>query len=229
MKQHCDKNGYLHVGLSGGGKYTTRSVHRLVALAFIPNPFGYKEVNHIDGSKLNNAVSNLEWCSRSHNISETFRLGLKVNKKGSESAHAKTFYQFNAKTGAFICMWGSLTDCAKHLAFETGYEPDVIRANLTAALHNRIKTCCGYIFSFKEDIMPELKSHKWKKGQKGVIGVKKDLKGNVVKQLRFESVRDVALAGFDPSLVCKCLKGKRQTHKDFAWCYEDEYNNSKQC
>lgn len=227
MKPVVDKGGYLRIGLSGGSrsKHTTRLVHQLVALAFIPNPSGYREINHIDGNKLNNTVSNLEWCSRSHNVSEAFRLGLKVNKKGSESDLAKTFFQFNAKTGAFICMWGSLVECAKYLAFETGYEPNVIRTNLTANLHNRIKTCCGYIFSFKEDIMPELASHKWEMGQKGVIGVRRDLKGNVVEQLRFESVRDVAMAGFDPSLVCKCLKGKRQSHKDFAWFYEDEYNS----
>lgn len=42
-------------------------IHRLVADAFIPNPHGFDEVNHLDGNKSNNSVSNLEWCSCEQN------------------------------------------------------------------------------------------------------------------------------------------------------------------
>ena len=42
-------------------------VHTLVATAFIPNPHGYKEINHIDENGTNNNVSNLEWCDRWYN------------------------------------------------------------------------------------------------------------------------------------------------------------------
>lgn len=58
---------YERVHLSLNGKSKTVSVHRLVALAFVENPNNYKEVNHIDENKLNNAASNLEWCTRSYN------------------------------------------------------------------------------------------------------------------------------------------------------------------
>ena len=54
-----------------------RKVHREVALAFIPNPDNLPEVNHIDGNKENNHVSNLEWCTRSHNVKHSFDTGLK--------------------------------------------------------------------------------------------------------------------------------------------------------
>lgn len=43
-------------------------IHRLVAVAFIPNPEGKAEINHIDGNKTNNCASNLEWCSRLENM-----------------------------------------------------------------------------------------------------------------------------------------------------------------
>jgi hypothetical protein len=57
------------------------SVHRLVALAFIPNPKNKKVVNHLDGDKANNIVSNLEWVTPSENDLHAFRIGLRSNKK----------------------------------------------------------------------------------------------------------------------------------------------------
>ena len=61
--------GYLKVKLikNGTGKYAY--VHRLVALAFIDNPNHYTEVNHKDENPKNNTVENLEWCTRSYNMS----------------------------------------------------------------------------------------------------------------------------------------------------------------
>lgn len=63
-------------------------LHRLVAQHFIPNPLGLAEVNHIDGDKLNNKVSNLEWCTREYNVQHAFKLGLKT-QKGSSNANTK--------------------------------------------------------------------------------------------------------------------------------------------
>lgn len=61
--------GYCTVGLCDKNKRTTALVHRLVAMAFIPNPNNLKEVNHKDEDKQNNHVENLEWCSREYNMS----------------------------------------------------------------------------------------------------------------------------------------------------------------
>lgn len=56
-----------------------RSLHRLVAEHFIPNPLGLPQVNHIDGDRLNNAASNLEWCSASANVLHAYAAKLKTN------------------------------------------------------------------------------------------------------------------------------------------------------
>ena len=56
-----------------------RPLHRLVAEAFVPNPQNLPQVNHIDGNRLNNAASNLEWCSASANVQHAYTTGLKTN------------------------------------------------------------------------------------------------------------------------------------------------------
>lgn len=69
------KEGYNVVNL----KMKTHYVHRLVAEAFIPNPYNKPQVNHIDGNKLNNNIDNLEWCTGSENIKHAYRNNLIQN------------------------------------------------------------------------------------------------------------------------------------------------------
>jgi len=75
---------YISVNLTRENKQKTFSVHRLVALTFIPNPENKLEVNHIDGNKLNNSINNLEWCTRSENEIHSYINGLQSGRKGSK-------------------------------------------------------------------------------------------------------------------------------------------------
>jgi len=59
---------YLNVVLTDGEKYESIKVHVLVARTFLPNLYGYQEVDHIDGNKQNNRVENLEWVSHAENL-----------------------------------------------------------------------------------------------------------------------------------------------------------------
>ena len=67
LKPKIDKYGYEVVGLSVNGKIYHRTVHRLVALTFVPNPYNLPTVNHINEIKTDNRVSNLEWASIADN------------------------------------------------------------------------------------------------------------------------------------------------------------------
>lgn len=63
-----DKDGYLYVCFHKNGKQKLYKVHRLVAIAFIPNPDNLPCVNHKDENPSNNRVENLEWCTQKYNI-----------------------------------------------------------------------------------------------------------------------------------------------------------------
>lgn len=65
--ERLNGKGYYRCNLKNKGSRYDFTVHRLVAMAFIPNPQNYREVNHKDGIKTNNCVENLEWCSSSQN------------------------------------------------------------------------------------------------------------------------------------------------------------------
>lgn len=68
--------GYLVVSLRNKGKQYLRRVHRLVALAYIPNPENKPDINHKDGNKQNNQVENLEWVTNSENHRHASTAGL---------------------------------------------------------------------------------------------------------------------------------------------------------
>lgn len=82
-------DGYEKVRLIHQSKDKTMRVHRLVADAFIPNPDNKDTVNHIDGNKKNNIVSNLEWVDRSEQMTHAYDLGLKTSRLGSYNSNAK--------------------------------------------------------------------------------------------------------------------------------------------
>lgn len=76
LKQSIGTDGYLHVVLSNHSVTTTQSVHRLVAESFISCPDRSFQVNHIDGNKKNNCLSNLEWVTQSQNTLHAYENGL---------------------------------------------------------------------------------------------------------------------------------------------------------
>lgn len=86
MKATISKKGYvrLSVMLPCGGRITAQ-VHRMVALAFIPNPLNLPQVNHIDGNKQNNKIDNLEWISNLENMRHAWKTGLRNKEKISLS------------------------------------------------------------------------------------------------------------------------------------------------
>lgn len=82
IKQHKDKKGYYRIKLLG----KTKKVHRIIGETFIPNPLKKETINHKDGNKANNKISNLEWSSRSENTKHAYDTGLKIGYKGRKKS-----------------------------------------------------------------------------------------------------------------------------------------------
>lgn len=111
-------NGYYKVGLAdGNGSHKQMFIHRLVANHFIPNPYNFNQINHKDGDKSNNHVTNLEWCSSEQNIKHAFKTGL---RKGYMSANDKEFYLNKVLSGVQV----------KDLAKSLGRRPETLHKML---------------------------------------------------------------------------------------------------
>ena len=83
-------NGYPAVDICTNGKRKMHRIHRLVAVAFIPNPDNKPQINHKDGDKLNNHVSNLEWMTNQENQQHGWDTGLFESKRlAIGKAHSK--------------------------------------------------------------------------------------------------------------------------------------------
>jgi hypothetical protein len=91
LKFTIDKSGYYRLGLTKDNMQKNFLVHRLVCIAFLPNPQKKETVNHINGIKTDNRLLNLEWATHSENQKHSHQIGLKCFKgeKGPNSKLTK--------------------------------------------------------------------------------------------------------------------------------------------
>lgn len=157
LKPMISNSGYQRVDLFKNKKRKQFSVHRLVAIAFIDNPFDKPFVNHKDENKLNNCIDNLEWLDHIENcqygtaiqrrVANTDYKKRRTNNANQIKAVSIPISQFDIH-GNFIRHWNSAAECSRVL-------------NITASGIRRVvlgerKTAGGYIFKERgEDLLHE--------------------------------------------------------------------------
>lgn len=156
IKQNYSQR-YIRNNLWKKCKYKTLSIHRLVAEAFVPNPSNYKIVNHKDGNRYNNNATNLEWCTQSHNVKESYRLGLQKTftppmakdyipwNKGKTMSKEYVANHCNSKKvaqydleGNLINLWDSASEAQRTLKI----------GNITKCCRGERKTSYGFAWKY---------------------------------------------------------------------------------
>lgn len=171
LKQSKHKDEYLQVSLSRNGKKKTFTIHKLVALAFIPNPDNLLEVNHKDENKQNNHIENLEFCNHTYNInygtckkriskahkgkkhleetkqklrkpkSEEHKQKIRKAQKGKPNYKRRKPIQQYTKDNVFIKEWDSAKSVSKEL--------NIYASAITSCCRGTINSAYGFIWKYK--------------------------------------------------------------------------------
>ena len=112
LKLRTDKCGYLHVVLSKNNKVKAYLVHRIIAETFLPNTDNLPQVNHKDENKLNNVVSNLEWCTHEYNVNYGTR-NERMSKNLTNNIYTSREVDVYDLDMNFIETLPSLAECAR--------------------------------------------------------------------------------------------------------------------
>lgn len=136
LRPSINEGGYRQVTLSVDGISKTITVHRLVAMAFVPNPDGKPQVNHIDENKLNNNAENLEWVTLHENVLHS--------AKGEGSRKGKAVAKMNINGAGPLEVYKSITAAA--------VSNGTTKGAICAVLHGRQHTAGGFRWIYEEDL-----------------------------------------------------------------------------
>ena len=210
--------GYVIISLNKDGVQYTRFLHKLVAEAFLPNPQGKPEVDHIDTDKNNNTVSNLRWVTRAENMNNPITYSamsgnaMKNPVSGAKNPFSRSVAQYSFD-GELIAEFESVG-----LASKT-----------TGLSHTSIQRCAkginksggGYVWKYTSEAQMKATA----KSRKGVIGhpisqIDKD--GNVVAE--YVSIQEAARqTGFLPENIGRAARGVGfKTYKGFKWRFIEQ-------
>ena len=159
LEGYPDKDGYLYVNLCKDGKGKQCMIHRLVAMAFIPNPDNLPEVNHIDENKQNNYVENLEWCSKSYNMTYNGRakkVGKKLRGRKQSEEHIKKVAEKmtnNPKLSKPVIGINKISGLIVEFpsTHEAERQTGIYHGNIIACLKGKYKSAGGYVWFYADD------------------------------------------------------------------------------
>ena len=139
------KDGYLKITLSKNGQTKTYQVHRLVAEAYIPNPEGKPQVNHLDENKKNNYVSNLSWATAKENMNYGTR-----NERMLETKRKNGTLGGNNRKAVYCVELKRTFESTYHAARELGLD----QGSISKCCNGKQGTCGKLHFIFESEVEP---------------------------------------------------------------------------
>lgn len=134
-KPSVGKRGYLVYSMHKDKHSYLRTLHIMLARAFLPNPKNLPQVNHIDGDKLNNSLSNLEWCTGYDNVMHARNTGLHLTD--GDKAVVQCLLD-----GTPIKVYRSISEASRETGISRGAIGNV------ASKKKKYKTAGGYIWNY---------------------------------------------------------------------------------
>ena len=227
LKPAKTRAGYLRVHLSLNGHVSAMSLHRLVAMAFIPNPDNKPTVNHINEVKTDNRVENLEWATmHEQNVHgtriERVRAHTDFKNRGIDYAAVAAHHDYknlNRKQmkpvlqydmdGNFIAKFDGVSEAARSVGVSAGFLCSVLRRNL--------RSCGGSQWRYFEGNTEAIDPIQPRKHKLNPV-VQLDMTGVVIAE--FPSVKEAAKeTGAHRSSISRCARGRGISAGGYKWRY----------
>jgi hypothetical protein len=132
-----DSDGYLVLDLYKEGKGKFFKVHRLVGFAFLEVFENKNQINHINGIKTDNTVSNLEWCNQSENQIHAYKANLKIPQINNE----KAVLMYKKGSSEFVKEFKSISEASNYLS--------CTKSDIVNVLKKRQKSVRNHSFEYK--------------------------------------------------------------------------------
>lgn len=152
LKQQLLNCGYLYIELYKNKKGKNFRVHRLVAEAFIPNPYNLPFINHKDENKQNNCVENLEWCDHIYNVNYGTARERTIKGLINHSKTSKPVLQIDKNTNEVIAEFPSIMEVQRQLGFANTHISDCCKGGYFYKERNKwvnVSQAYGYIWKYK--------------------------------------------------------------------------------
>lgn len=142
LKAPVDNHGYRCVTLCKNGKHKRIRVHKIIAMTFIENPENKPYINHLNGTKTDNRVCNLEYCTAKENTIHAYKTGLHKPAKGKENPLSKKILQYDLE-GNLIRVWGSIREIERTLGINNSNICQCCKGN------KNYNTCGGFVWRYE--------------------------------------------------------------------------------
>lgn len=205
-------HGYMFLPLHKNNKSKNHYVHRLVATSFIDNLYRKTTVNHINGIKADNSVSNLEWATQSENSQHGFDNGLIKQKSGYENPSSKAVLKYSLG-GEFICEYENISIAS--------INNKILSNCISMNCRQKTKRAGDFQWKFKSDEETIIHPIPLKKGNGEIKVLQYSKKGEFISKFNSQTEAE-AVTGVKRGGISDCCTGKIKTSGGFIWKFKQE-------